>query len=121
MKFLLDMPVSTKTMAWLRNSGFDAVHAREIGLAKASDTDILNRARREERIVITMDLDFPLILSLSQSDHPGVILLRLYDPRPDSIHKLLSALFQTYSETILYHSIAVIEDHRIRIRKLPIR
>ena len=53
MKFLIDMPLSPKLAAWLVRRGHDAVHALEVGLDRASDTAILERARNEKRIVVT--------------------------------------------------------------------
>ena len=120
MKFLLDMPISRRTASWLRDSGFDTLHARDLGLAQAADSEILERAAREGRIVLTMDLDLPMILALIQAKRPGVILFRLRDPRPPSITKRLEFLFRTHSESQLAASITVIEDERIRIRRLPI-
>ena len=120
MKFFLDMPISQRTAGWLKSSGFEVVHAREVGLARAEDTNILRRAADEGRILLTMDLDFPRILALTGARRPGVILFRMRDPRPPLIQKRLEFLFQTHAEAELASSITIIEDYRIRIRKLPI-
>src|SRR3989338_4182484 len=115
MKFLLDMPISQTVASWLKGRGFDSVHAREIGLSRASDTDILKRAAQEKRIILTMDLDFPAILSFTQAHQPGVILFRMYDPRPKRMQDRLEHLFQTHPEAELNTSITIIEDSHIRI------
>jgi predicted nuclease of predicted toxin-antitoxin system len=47
--FLIDMPLSPGLAAWLREQGHDAVHAADIGLHRASDAEILVRAKRERR------------------------------------------------------------------------
>lgn len=47
MKFLIDMPLSTGLAIRLMQQGHDAVHAFELGLARASDEAILERAQRE--------------------------------------------------------------------------
>ncbi len=57
MKFLVDMPLSPSLARWLRERGHDAVHAFEVGLGFASDEEIVGRARREGRVVVTADLD----------------------------------------------------------------
>ena len=76
MKFLIDMPVTPDAVPRLRAAGHEAVHAAAVGLAHASDRQVLDVARREGRIVITADLDYPRLLALSQADGPGVILFR---------------------------------------------
>ena len=59
MKFLIDMPVTPEAVLHLRAAGHDAAHACAIGLARATDVQMLEAARREGRIVITADLDYP--------------------------------------------------------------
>ena len=63
MKFLADMGVSVRCVEWLRVQGYDAVHLYEQGLHMLSDSKVLEKARLEKRILLTMDLDFARILS----------------------------------------------------------
>lgn len=76
MKVLLDMPVSALLLEVLEAHEHEGVHAHQIGKDRASDTELLEIARREGRIVITADLDFPRLLALSAADGPGMILFR---------------------------------------------
>jgi predicted nuclease of predicted toxin-antitoxin system len=48
----------------------------QIGQDRATDRALLELARREERIIITADLDFPRLLALSAAKGPGLILFR---------------------------------------------
>ena len=50
---LLDVPVSPSLVDVLRSFGYVGVHAVQIGLAKATDTALLDLARNQQRIVIT--------------------------------------------------------------------
>jgi len=59
MRFLLDMPVSSVLLQVLGAYGHEGVHAHQIGKDKAPDTELLAIARREGRIIVTADLDFP--------------------------------------------------------------
>lgn len=72
MKFLLDMPVSTALLDVLDTYGHEGVHAYQIGKAQATDSELLEIARRENRVVITADLDFPRLLALSSAAGPGI-------------------------------------------------
>jgi predicted nuclease of predicted toxin-antitoxin system len=69
------MPVTPQAVAHLEAKGHDAVHAFSIGLGAARDSDI-ERARAEDRIVVTADLDYPRLLAQLKLDRPGVILFR---------------------------------------------
>jgi predicted nuclease of predicted toxin-antitoxin system len=120
MKFFIDMPLSPKLADWLARQGHDAVHASKVGLDRASDTEILERARNEQRVVITADLDYPRLLALAQAEGPGVILFRGGNyGEPESLDRLKRAL-ETIPNQELPNSIVVIEKERIRRRRLPL-
>jgi predicted nuclease of predicted toxin-antitoxin system len=53
MRFLIDMQLSPALAVWLQHKGNDAKHAYSAGLGRASDEEILEAARKEDRIVIT--------------------------------------------------------------------
>ena len=51
MKFLMDMPVSSMLLEVLDVHGHEGVHAHQIGKDRAPDTELLEIARLEDRIV----------------------------------------------------------------------
>jgi predicted nuclease of predicted toxin-antitoxin system len=53
------MGISRTTVQWLRSGGHDAAHVAELGMKSAPDADVLALASREQRVVLTFDLDFP--------------------------------------------------------------
>jgi predicted nuclease of predicted toxin-antitoxin system len=120
LKFLIDMPVTPDAGPHLRAAGHDAVHAVDLGLARSSDNELLTVARREERVIITADLDYPRLIGLQQADRPGVILFRggAYSDR--EMLALLDRVLARASTLDLEHSI-VVDRKRIRRRALPIR
>jgi len=65
MKALLDMPVSPMLLTVLERFGHSGVHAHQIGKDRAADSELLELAREEGRVVITADLDYPRLLALS--------------------------------------------------------
>ena len=54
MRVLLDMPVSSSLLDVLDTYGYEGVHAHQIGQDRASDRELLEIARREGRIVVTV-------------------------------------------------------------------
>ena len=72
MKFLADMGISMSTVLALRQHHHDAAHLREQGLERLSDPDILDKARREGRVVLTFDLDFGDLLATGLETFPSV-------------------------------------------------
>ena len=120
MKFLIDMALSPQLALWLSGQGHDAVHARDLELNRAPDSEIVEIARNEGRIVITADLDYPRILALTRAEKPGLILFRGGNySQSEAIERLARALELVPSEE-LESSIIVIEKDRIRRRRLPL-
>ncbi len=70
------MPLSPDLAQWLRAEGHDAVHASELSMSRSPDSEILQAALSDGRVVVTADLDFPRLLAGRGSSSPGLILLR---------------------------------------------
>jgi len=120
MKFLVDMPLSPGLSRLLCANGHDAVHASDLGLFDAEDVVILARARTEQRIVITADLDFPRLLALSHATSPGLILFRGAQYSDPGIWTRLQRLMAAIPADELSACVVVIDDWRARLRRLPI-
>ncbi len=120
MKFLIDMPLSPELAIWLVQQGHDAVHALDLGLDRAPDKVILERARNEQRVVITADLDYPRLLALAQAEGPGLILFRGGNYSEQEAVEHLTRALETIPIEELPSSIVVIEKRRIRRRRLPL-
>ena len=120
MRFLGDMGLAQSTLVWLRNKGYDAIHLREEGLHRLSDTDITEKARQEDRIIITFDLDFGDIMAATGKTTPSVIILRLDDQRPQRVNCRLKQVLADSSESLLKGAIISVDENRHRVRLLPI-
>lgn len=120
-KLLADMNISPVTVSNLQKQGWDIIRIVEILHATASDLQILEFAREEERVIVSQDLDFSMLLAVGGYNQPSLITLRLSFTDPEVVtQKILSSLPQI--EEILTQGAAVtIEDDNIRIRKLPIK
>jgi predicted nuclease of predicted toxin-antitoxin system len=54
----------------IRDAGIDTIHVGEIGMSEAEDSDIIQRARDEGRVVATLDADFHTLLALDVANTP---------------------------------------------------
>lgn len=82
LKFLLNENVSEAVSFALARLGYEAVMSRDYLGKGVTDREILDRAVKEEWIVITCDTDFGYMVHKQGMDHVGVVLLRLKDQRP---------------------------------------
>ncbi len=121
MKFLADMGISPRTVAKLRRKGYDAVHLVEEGLEKLEDRDILIKARYEQRIVLTVDLDLGYLLAVSGAILPSVVLFRLGNESREVIEEYLDDALSQCSDELETGAIVSVRDDGLRVRLLPIK
>ena len=120
MNFLVDMPLSPGLVVWLADRGHNAIHAGSVGLASAADVAIMARARAEDRIVVTADLDFPRLLALAHAKGPAVILFRGGNYSEAEMRDLLDRTLDGISQGDLVCSVTVVDKARIRRTRLPL-
>lgn len=75
-RFLADANVDPAVVEMLRSRGHDAVHVREIDLARADDATILRRANADRRVVVTHDADFGRLAVVDRAPFLGVVFVR---------------------------------------------
>ncbi|MDD4237793.1 MAG: DUF5615 family PIN-like protein [Desulfotomaculaceae bacterium] len=119
MKFLADMGISNRTVEWLRQKGYDAIHLREEGLQRLSDQDVLLKAQRENRTILTMDLDFGYLVATSERNLPSIIIFRLSDERSEVVNRRLEKVLILCKHDIDAGVIISVNEKSIRARRLP--
>jgi predicted nuclease of predicted toxin-antitoxin system len=118
MRFLTDQDVYQVTVDRLREWGHNVVTAREVGMQRARDEDLLAKARETNRLFVTRDKDFGALVFLKEELSAGVILLRGIPATIEEVHRELHRLFQEHTEEELRHHFCVVESHRYRMRHL---
>lgn len=120
MKFLADMGISLRTVEWLRELGHDVFHLRDRGLQKLLDNEILALAQVEQRIILTIDLDFAQLLAVSKQSLPSVILFRLGNENYDEINQRLIEVLKNCQQELETGAIVSVNNETFRVKKLPI-
>lgn len=120
MRFLADAGISPRTVEFLTGLGHEAIHVRTLGMQRAPDGDIVERARADASVVLTFDLDFGEVLALGVLDKPSVIIFRLANESADSVNQRLSAVLAERVAELDSGALILVEDTKYRVRKLPI-
>ncbi len=86
-KYYTDEHIPKAVIQGLRRRGIDVLSVPESGMIQASDEEILEMARMENRVIITQDEDF-LRLHSEGNHHWGIV----YSPHGTSIGEIISGL-----------------------------
>lgn len=117
MKFILDanMPHSAKKI--FQRFG-QAIHVHDIGLADASDDDILKHAQHEDAVLVSRDLDFANIILHPVNTHVGAIILRVLSWFiAKQIKKVLKQFLSAVDIKSLSRALTIVEPGQFRIRR----
>jgi predicted nuclease of predicted toxin-antitoxin system len=117
--FVLDANLSPETGAYLvATFGFDVVHLTAIGRGDLADEEIVDRAWREGRVIITFDLDFGEIYRRRNGRTFGAIVHRLDDQTVESVNRALDRFFRHEATSIALDSaLVVVEAERSRVTR----
>jgi len=122
MRFLVDQNLSPLLADELRVAGHDVAHTAELDLAMEEDSVVMQRARDEQRVLISADTDFGTLLASTGAPQPSLLLLRLRSPRPAAaLAAVLLANLGAVADDLEAGAIVVLEDERVRVRRLPLR
>lgn len=118
MKFLIDECLSPALVILLRGASIDAVHVKDLGLLGRPDIEIFQSACLLNRILITADTDFGEFLVNQTHNLPSLIIFRRKHITTAALFEVLSLHLVTLDEVLFDPSIVVIEDSRMRVRRL---
>jgi len=113
LKLLLDKCVSPRTRTALAAAGHDAAWAGDWN-PDPGDAAILEAARRESRILITLDKDFGELAVAFGQPHCGIV--RLVDIHPRDQAPACETVLARHGDELAAGAIATMTRDRIRLR-----
>ena len=120
MRFLVDNALSPKVARLLRDAGHDAVHVRDYGLQAAADPIILDRAGTEDRVLVSADSDFAMLLAVRRLGKPSFILFREAEPiRPEDYSTRILTNLSLIGNDLDAGCVVTFRRGRTRVRALP--
>jgi predicted nuclease of predicted toxin-antitoxin system len=120
LRFLLDQNVPIAVASWLKQKHpeWSIQHVNELGFQGKSDNFLYEWAQEHSAIVITYDEDFADARMYPLGKHHGVIRLRVWPTTTENSKEAISRLLEQVQESSLPNSLIIIDNHKIRIRKI---
>ncbi len=116
---LLDEGLPRSLAVPLQNSGIEAVHVGDIGLA-TDDATVLQHPRTRGQVVVTLDADFHAQLALAGASNPCVIRIRIGGLRAGELAGLLVRMLEECHEDLEHGALVSVTEVGIRLRRLPL-
>jgi predicted nuclease of predicted toxin-antitoxin system len=116
-KIKLDENLSRHLKDPLLQLGHDVSTALEEELLGKVDIEVGAAAKSEDRMIFTLDLDFADLRKFPPGTHPGVILFRPRSMGPLAVNQFVLKFTQQTELTELARCLAVVEPHRVRVRR----
>jgi predicted nuclease of predicted toxin-antitoxin system len=121
MKIIIDMNLSPEWVSLLTQAGYQALHWTQVGNPKAKDSEIMAWAVNNGYIVFTHDLDFGILLAMTQANSPSVIQVRTQNVFPDEMGKLILNALKQFESELTTGALVTINQAKTRANILPLR
>lgn len=117
MKFKTDENLPVEVAQLFQQAGHDCDTVLDENLGGVDDTALAKKVQDEERILVTLDLDFADIRAYPPKEYSGLIVFRLR--RLDKIHlvDICKQVIDLLEREDLVGKLWIVEDGRVRIRE----
>jgi predicted nuclease of predicted toxin-antitoxin system len=116
-KIKLDENLPASLVDGLSTLGHDVDTVKMEHLNGRPDPEIWQAAQRENRFLITQDLDFSDIRRFKPGSHCGLLLVRLTKPGRNALTERIHQLFQTEETEIWRGCFVVATEVKLRIQR----
>lgn len=116
MKVKVDENLPHEVADLFRHAGHDAATVDEEGLGGKSDTVVASFVKREERLLVTLDLDFSDIRAYPPEQYSGLVVLRLNSQDKLHVLSVIERLIPVLSREEPKGHLWIVEEDRVRIR-----
>ena len=119
-RLLLDQGLPRATGKHLSATAWDVMHVGDIGLSRATDQQILDYAKSDNRVCVTLDADFHALLATADASGPSVIRIRKEGLHASALAELLTAVWPHVEKHVIDGAMVTITEKSIRVRGLPV-
>lgn len=116
MKFKIDENLPHELLADFRRAGYDAETVEGEGLTGASDPLLLETARKEGRVFLTLDKGIADVRAYPPERFPGIVLFRPSASGRARVRGLVRRFLSRLGHVDLAGRLAVVTERNVRLR-----
>ncbi|MDH5716947.1 MAG: DUF5615 family PIN-like protein [Spirochaetia bacterium] len=117
MKFKIDENLPTDLKNILKDNSFDAHLVFDENIQGIDDKSLINISKKENRIFLTMDLDFSDIREYPPQDYHGIIVLRPKNQDVETINTLVKKVIPVLRNIDISGKLLIVDQNKIRIKE----
>ena len=117
MKFKIDENLPIEVAQRLQEAGHDALTVLNQQLGGETDVNLAKVCQLENRVIITLDLDFADIRAYPPQVYAGLIVLRLKQQDKPYVLQVIERLLKALQDETIENALWIVDERRIRIRK----
>ena len=120
-RLLLDQGLPRSTVRHLEDQGIDVCHVADIDRSRATDLEIIEFARDQGRLIVTLDADFHRLLAISGASSPSVIRIRREGLRGPDVAALVHQVLDQVGSQLERGAMVTVTERNVRMHHLPLR
>lgn len=117
MKVKLDENVPNRIAALFEEHDHDIATVSQEGLAGRDDGVIFEAAKREDRIIVSLDIGFSDIRRYPPGEHSGIVVVRLPNQQPSLVEATLRSLLTEYDLEAMAGYTVIAQPNVVRVRR----
>lgn len=116
LRFKIDENLPAEVATLLTDSGHDASTVLEQRLSGYPDSQISQVCQQEQRIIVTLDLDFSDIRLYPPQEYSGIVVFRLVQSSKRQVLEATRRLLPLLDKEMLTGRLWIVDETRVRIR-----
>jgi len=116
-RFKIDENLPQEVSLFLNSCGHDAHSVHSEGLTGSDDMGLIETCKKEDRLLITLDLDFADIRMYPYAETPGIIVIRTENQSKNNVLSIVSRISALPELISASHKLWIVEESRIRVRE----
>jgi len=117
---ILDQGLPRRTAVLLAQQDYECVHVGDLGMAAATDDQIIEVALVRDSAVVTLDSDFAAIIARRGTAKPSLVHIRLQHLHVQAATDLLLRVLPQVADDLAVGSVVAVTPRGIRVRRLPL-